>query len=443
MTQLHELSASEASRALAQGTASSVDLVSACLEQIAARDGDVEAWTCVEREAALAQARACDQRPRDSALQGIPVAVKDIIDTAGMPTEYGSRLFAGNRPVHDAACVSLLRRAGCVILGKTVTTEFAMFQPGKTRNPYDATRTPGGSSSGSAAAVADFQVPVALSTQTAGSTIKPASFCGIVGFKPTLNSIPVFGVRPQAQSLDTVGIMSRSARDLRLMWQALQGRRPQLEDEAQAVVPLRQLGLGLCRTPYWDRADASQQAVLLDVAALLERKGAKLVDITLPPGFAGLDACQSDIMGYEAGRNFVPEYFGADRHLLGELTVQSLEEGWGVSTDRYMQARRHAAMAKAAFRDSMQGLAGLIVPAVIGEAPDQATTGSSLFCRVWSLLGVPAIALPVTRGPGGLPLAIQLVGPADDDERLMAIACSLQAALVDAFGIMRPDGPGR
>ena len=202
MKQLCELTVSEASRALAEGTISSVDLVSSCIDRISERDSVVKAWTYIDHEAALAQARACDMRPRHSALQGIPVAVKDVIDTRDMPTEYGSKLFAGYKPAYDAICVSLLRKAGCIVLGKTVTTEFAMFQPGKTRNPYDRKRTPGGSSSGSAAAVADFQVPASLTTQTSGSTIKPASFCGVVGFKPTFGSIPIFGIRPQAQSLD-------------------------------------------------------------------------------------------------------------------------------------------------------------------------------------------------------------------------------------------------
>lgn len=438
MKPLHELTLSEAARALAEGSVRSVDLVGACLDRIAVRDPEIEAWAHLDPEAALEQAQACDASPRSSALQGVPVAIKDIIDTAGLRTEYGSKLFAGHQPARDAACVSLLRKAGCVILGKTVTTEFAMFQPGKTHNPYDLTRTPGGSSSGSAAAVADFQAPASLTTQTAGSTIKPAAFCGIVGFKPTFSSIPTQGVRPQAQSLDTVGVLCRSAQDLRLMWDALQGRplRPNKVPPMRAPRPIR---LGLCRTPYWDRAQESQQSILLDVAALLEQRGVELVEVSLPPSFADLDACHSDLMAYEASRNFVPEYFDSDRSLLGELTLRSLEDGWRVSTDRYMGARRLAALARSTFRGSISGLAGLLVPAAPGEAPSLATTGDSIFSKTWSLLGTPTISLPVTLGSGGLPLAVQLVGATDHDELLMAVACALQAILVDAYGSLRPD----
>lgn len=431
------MTAGEASKALAAGTASSVDLVTSCLERIDCRDGDVGAWTFIDREAALQQARACDARPRESALQGIPVALKDVIDTSNMPTEYGSKLFSGNRPARDAACVDLLRKAGCVILGKTVTTEFAMFQPGKTRNPHDPGKTPGGSSSGSAAAVADFQVPVALTTQTSGSTIKPASFCGVLGFKPTFSTVPTFGVRPQAQSLDTVGIVSRSALDLRLVWDALQGRRPHLPP-ADAVERAGEIRIGICRTPHWDAADDSQKALLLDVARLLERRGVTVTEFALPPTFDALAACHSDLMGYEASRNFVPEYHGDQSALLGPLTMQSLAEGWRVSTDRYLETRRLAALAKCAFGNLMGGFSALIAPPVRGEAPDLATTGDSLFCKIWSLLGVPTIALPVTRGPGGLPLAVQLVGAANEDESLMALAHTLQAMLADTYGPISP-----
>lgn len=434
MKDLCKLTVSDASSALARGVISSVDIVEAYIDRISDRDHDVKAWTYIDYEAALAQAQACDRRPRDSALHGIPVALKDVIDTKDMPTEYGSKLFTGYRPLYDAICVCLLRRAGCVILGKTVTTEFAMFQPGKTRNPYDQSRTPGGSSSGSAAAVADFQVPFSLTTQTSGSTIKPAAFCGVVGFKPTFSSIPIFGVRPQAQSLDTLGIMSRSAQDLRLVWDALQGTQPRLKKRTATAELAKQVRVGICQTPYWDKAENSQRSVFRDVTELLKQRGVKVVEVTLPPEFNELNACHSDLMAYEASRNFTLEYFGDKRDSLGELTVRSLEDGWRVTTDRYIEARRQTELAKNSFRRQMEGLAGLLVPAVPGEAPSLTTTGDSVFSKTWSLLGVPTITLPVSMGPLGLPLAVQLVGMANDDELLMDLASSLQAILLDAYG---------
>jgi Asp-tRNA(Asn)/Glu-tRNA(Gln) amidotransferase A subunit family amidase len=223
MSNSNEYSVTEAAALLASGKLSAVQLAEDCLARVERREQEVQAWAYLDPEHLLAQARASDSQPRRSLLHGIPVAVKDIIDTADMPTEYGSPIYAGHRPQWDAACVAMLRNAGALVMGKAVTVEFAARHPGKTRNPHNTAHTPGGSSSGSAAAVADCMVPLALGTQTGGSVIRPSAYCGIVGFKPTFNIINRSGVKPNSESLDTVGIMARTVDDVSLLFSAITG----------------------------------------------------------------------------------------------------------------------------------------------------------------------------------------------------------------------------
>src|SRR5215510_11845337 len=251
MKPLHELTVVEAAQAIAAGTITSEALVHACLERIMAREESIRAWEYLDPKAALTQARACDRSPAQGLLHGVPVGIKDLIDTADMPTSYGSPIYAGHRPVWDAASVALLRAAGAVILGKTVTTEFAMFTPGKTANPHNVAHTPGGSSSGSAAAVADAMVPLALGTQTAGSIIRPASFCGVVGYQPTHGQFSVAGIKALSQTLDTLGGSARSVADVALLRAALVGGASQLPALERAP------RIGLCRTPQWSFATAA------------------------------------------------------------------------------------------------------------------------------------------------------------------------------------------
>src|SRR5438477_3886503 len=246
---LSELSAAEAARALEENKFTCEALIAACLERIAEREEEVRAWAVIDRAAALAQARSLDREPRRSRLHGVPFGIKDVIDTADLPSEYNSPIYRGHRPKADAACVTLLRQAGCVILGKTVTTEFANNHPSQTLNPHNPKHTPGGSSSGSAAAVADAMVPLALGTQTGGSVIRPAAYCGATAIKPSFGSINRAGLKLLSEALDTIGIFSRSAEDLSLSLQILSGKRPEDDKKAKPRI-------GLCRTPRWDAADA-------------------------------------------------------------------------------------------------------------------------------------------------------------------------------------------
>jgi Asp-tRNA(Asn)/Glu-tRNA(Gln) amidotransferase A subunit family amidase len=418
---LHELTAAQAARRIAAGEATSEALAAACLERIAERDGAVKAWAFLDRERALAEARALDRMPRRSALHGVPFGIKDIIDTAELPTEYNSPIYRGHRPRADAACVTLLGQAGCLVLGKTVTTEFANNHPSATRNPHNPGHTPGGSSSGSAAAVADFMVPAALGTQTGGSVIRPAAYCGTFALKPSFGSINRAGVKFVAESLDTIGIFSRDAEDLALALQVLSGRTP-LDSNCIGDDPR----IGLCRTPCWARADAATQANLEQAARRLARAGARVSDFELPPGSGELFDRHKVIMGYETARALAWEY----AHHGGEISrtlLPRLEEGWKVTRAEYDAMRCHARGCRRALsdqmRDAMRGVDFLLTPSAPSEAPASLeSTGDPVFNRAWTLLGVPCVTLPHGKGAHGLPLGVQLVGAFDADMALLAWA---------------------
>ena len=418
MTSACELSAAEAARRIANRQLTSEALVAACLERISARDGDVQAWQFLEPELALAQARQLDREPRRGVLHGIPFGIKDVIDTADMPTEYNSPIYRGHRPRWDAACVSLLRKAGCVILGKTVTTEFAHNPPARTRNPRNTAHTPGGSSSGSAAAVADHMVPLALGTQTGGSTIRPAAYCGIVGYKPSFGSINRAGLKFAAESLDTIGVLARSPGDAALASHVLSGRELQKGGGAPSGSPR----VGLCRTPRWKDADGPTQAAIEGAASALAKAGARVADFEMPAGSERLFDEHGIIMHYESARALAWEY----THHRGEISTSlgpRLEEGWQFPRSAYDGARELARDCRRRLAEQLRDIDFLLTPSATGEAPDQLdTTGSSLFNRVWTLFGVPCVTLPHGLGPRGLPLGVQLVGRFDADMDLLSWA---------------------
>src|SRR4051794_17027444 len=295
------LSALDAARLIRRRELGSEELVAECLDRIAAREPEVRAWAHVDPEAALAQARRRDGEALRGPLHGLPVGIKDVIDTAGMPTEYGSRIYAGHRPERDAVCVAWLREAGAVLLGKTVTTEFATYEPPPTVNPLDPGRTAGGSSSGSAAAVGDGMVPLALGTQTAGSTIRPASFCGIAGFKPAHGWRSTAGIKRLSERLDTLGLFGRGVADVALLggWPSPQPHAPRLR---------------FARTPWWERLDEGGKAALEQA---VERLGAG--ELTLPAAFAGLAPAHEALMAFDVARNLEPEWRGHRGELSGAL----------------------------------------------------------------------------------------------------------------------------
>ncbi|HZX93333.1 MAG TPA: amidase [Myxococcales bacterium] len=390
-------------------------LVEQCLSRIAEREPAVQAWEVLDADGALREARQIDGLRERPPLCGLPVGIKDLIDTSDLPTAYGSPIYRGHRPAADAECVRALRWAGAVVLGKTVTTEFAVYSPGKTRNPRDPSRTPGGSSSGSAAAVADGMVPLALGTQTAGSVVRPASFCGVIGWKSTFGALPMAGVRPMAPSLDTLGFFVRELEDVPVALSALGAPLRPRPPESRPV-------FGLCKTETWDRAEPSTRSAVEAAAARLQRAGLEVREVQLGASFAGLVDAQIAIMGAEAAASLRFELEQRSSELSPRLR-EFLQTGRAVPAERLQAARERAERCRAELDAIFVGVSALLTTAAGGEAPlGVSATGDPLFCRIWTLLHTPCVSLPVLRGPAGLPLGLQLVGPRGRDEILFAAA---------------------
>lgn len=414
----NEITLSEAAAAIAAGDVTSERLVRDCLDRIEARDPVIHAWAYVDPELALAQARACDAAPdRLGPLHGVPIGVKDIIETADMPTGMGSPIYAGNRTLNDASCVALMRAAGAVILGKTVTVEFAGMAPPPTRNPHNPDCTPGGSSSGSAAAVADRMVPAAFGTQTAGSIHRPAGYCGIVGYKPTFGTFNIHGVRPAAQSLDTLGLLTRSLADAEAMSAVLCGR-PLVSAGALDRPPV----LGLCHTHLWDKVLPETKEAMTEGVAAAEAGGAAVIEFALPDDFAALTHARDVISSFERARATAWEWHN-HRDLLSEPLQRTIAKGFGWDYGEYQSALRLAADCRRRLADLLQGTDALIAPLTAGEAPaDLSSTGDHAFVGFWNLLHVPSFALPTHTGPNGMPVGIHLVGAHGDDANLSLVA---------------------
>ena len=374
----------------------------------------------LDADRALAEARSVDSRGRPPPLHGLPVGIKDIIDTADAPTECGTPLYQGRRPSRDAACVTALRSGGGVVLGKTVTTELAFFAPGPTRNPRNPAHTPGGSSSGSAAAVADCMVPAALGTQTAGSIIRPAGYCGIVGFKPSHGLLSMEGIHPFAPSLDTLGVLVREVADVAPLLGAL--------GAPVNVIPLtRPPRIGLWRSAQWAHASPSMQARLEEVATTLARAGAPVQEVDPLPEEARHSEDQALIMATEAVRSFAA--LGPTGALSPQLTGL-LDRGLAAVPAEIDAAKIRAGQAWIAMTRALAGLDALLTPSAAGEAPEGLTsTGDPVFNRVVTWLGFPAISLPAGTGPSGLPLGVQLVGAPLAEETLLAAASWTEARL--------------
>ena len=420
---LNQLSIADAHAQMSAGKLTAVQLAEACLARIAAREPDVRAWVHVNADDALAQARARDAEPRRSALHGIPVGIKDIIDVANMPAEYGSPIYAGNRARTDAACVAALRKGGAIILGKTVTTEFAMRHPNKTRNPHNLAHTPGGSSSGSAAGVADFMMPLGLGTQTGGSVLRPSSYCGVVGFKPSFCVINRAGVKPNSESLDTVGLIARGVDDIALSLPVV------TECAAPAVAAAGKPRIAFCRTPQWPSAGAATIAVIEAAAQTLARAGAHVTEFALPPAFDAMAAAHGVINDYEAYRALSHELRTAPEKISASL--QPRLPRWDATTiEAYVNAQNTVADCQRQLRDVFRDYDALLVPSAPGEAPVTLnSTGEATFNAIWTALHVPAITLPAGTGPAGLPVGVQLVGAYGADYALLACAAWVHAAL--------------
>jgi Asp-tRNA(Asn)/Glu-tRNA(Gln) amidotransferase A subunit family amidase len=431
-TNLADLTTSEAVAHLARGETSSQKLVTACLERIAAIEPQVQAWAFHDPEHALAQARAADALSKEGKgvgpLHGVPVGVKDIIDTVDLPTENGCRAHRGRQPTVDAACVTALRRAGAVIMGKTVTTELATFTPGKTHNPHNLEHTPGGSSSGSAAAVATGMVPAALGTQTVGSVVRPGAFCGIYGLKPTYGAIPRVGVLTQAPSLDTVGVYGRSVEDLALLADVLQGHdprdpaslvssRPRLLATATEDWPLDPL-FAFVKTHAWHEADAATHEAFGELAEDLGGQATEIgLEHTTEDGYAAARIVQKVEMAVEFG-----PLLDRSPELLSDNLRQQLEDGRRVTGVEYIAALNAREKFYASVEEILRNYGTILTPAALGPAPKGlGSTGNPVFCGFWTYLGVPAVTLPLLEADG-LPMGVQLIGARRDDGRLLRTA---------------------
>ena len=416
----------EAARRLADGSLTAETLTRACLERIAARP-EIAAWASLQPDLALAQARAADRAGRPGLLAGVPIGIKDIIDTADLPTEHGSPIYRGNRPLADAACVSLTRAAGGVILGKTVTTEFANRHPGATANPHNPAHTPGGSSSGSAAAVADFQVPMAFGTQTAGSVIRPAAYCGVIGFKPTFGHFGPAGIKLQAHSLDTLGVIARTLDDVALMDAVLLGGPVRPVDRDAAAPRIK-----VCRAAPWGEPDAVTQALIESTAERLARQGVSLGELTIPPEFNSILEMHGRIMEFEAARSYAFEYDTRFADVSPALREGALARGRALPVAAYAEALEVAEAFRRFLDDAFADTDAVLAPSAPGEAPAGLEwTGDPRFNAVWTLAWTPCITLPVGAGPGGLPLGIQLVGRRNRDAPLLDTATWVEARLRD------------
>jgi Asp-tRNA(Asn)/Glu-tRNA(Gln) amidotransferase A subunit family amidase len=423
-----DLDAAAAVARLRGGALTAEALVSDCLARIAEDErSGCRAFASVDPAAALAAAREIDRRADRPLLCGLPVGVKDIVDTRDLPTERGSEVFRGRRPERDAEVVRRLRAAGAVIVGKTVTTELAYYRPGKTTNPHDPGRTPGGSSSGSAAAVAARLVPAAIGTQTAGSVLRPASFCGVVGFKPSYGAVPMDGVSPLAPCLDTVGFFVRDVAAAPLLLAALG-----LPADAPPFERARPPRLAVCRTEQWPLAEPSSRAAVEDAAAALARAGASVDELELGPAFAGLADAQRTLMAADAARALGPVR-AAHEARLSRVLLELLDEGARVTPEREDAARAQAARCRAALPALLARHDALLTPAAPGEAPvGLGATGDPAFNRIWTLLGTPAVSLPLARGPAGMPVGVQVVGAPGRDAALAAVAAWIDGAAAGA-----------
>ena len=426
-TEPAQLTASEAAALIRAKQLSVEELVRSCLRRIAARDADVKAWLYLDPDYAIRRAREADKLPATGPLHGLPFGVKDVIDTAEYPTTQNSPIYDNLRVGRDAACVAVVRGAGALILGKTDTVEFASGgRKALTTNPYNPAHTPGGSSSGSGAAVGDYQVPLAFGTQTGGSHIRPASFNGIYGMKPSWSRVSREGVRMSSMTLDTIGWYGRSVEDLILVGTAY--RIPAYD----GTVGVKGLRVGLCRSPVWHAIEPGGVMALEAAAKRLADAGAIVEDQELPEPFTRMHKAHQVIVNSEGGASFLPEYANAHALLAPDLRAK-VENALGITPDRLLVSYALADSCRAAM-DGMfgPGLDVILTPSAPGEAPAGLhTTGNAIFNSMWTLLHVPNVGIPVCFGPQGLPVGVTLVGKRLSDARLMATAKTLAPILDD------------
>ena len=420
-TRPNELTAVQAARRIDTGELTVEALVRACLDRIEEREPEIAAFAHLDREQVLGAAIAHDG---SGAMHGVPVGVKDIVDTVDAPTTYGSPIYRDHWPGTDAVCVNRIHAAGGIVIGKTVTTEFAARYPGPTRNPHDVRHTPGGSSSGSAAAVADCMIPLGIGTQTAGSVIRPAAFCGVYGYKPTFGLLSFSGVRHYAESVDTLGCMARSVEDLAFFRDVLLGVEPGGLDPFEG-----RLRLGFCRTHHWEEADEATRNSLEDAARGLASAGVSVEEVNLPRGLEDSLEVYNRLQQFEGARCLGPDY--ESRPDLLSVDARALRDlGMAVEADSYREAVRRLYGWRTAVDEAFAGCDAVLTPSAAGEAPRGLRfTGGIAFNYLWTALHLPAVTIPAFRGPQGLPIGAQLVSSRHTDDRLLSVAARVAQLL--------------
>ena len=416
------LSALGLARAIESGELTPAGAIDLCADGIAKRENDVAAFVTLDIEGA--RAAAASSGIKDKPLRGLPVGLKDVFDTADMPTEYGSQIYLGYRPKADASLVSMIRRTGGTLIGKTVTTEFAHSDPGKTRNPHNLAHTPGGSSSGSAAGVAAGFFPIATGTQTGGSVVRPASYCGVAGFKPSYRLLPTVGIKCVSWHLDTAGLFAASVADVAFAAGGMSER-----DLRVDTIKPSSPRIGVLRDHPWPAASADMQAALDKTARAASRANARVHDIKLPPALAAAFRAHSIIHAYEAARALASEY-ERTRDKLSKGTLELIEQGFATSTAAYDEARRTSSQARRALADLMNDIDVILSPSAPGAAPKGlGSTGSSTFNRLWTLMGPPCVSVPGLSDPTGLPLGMQVIGRFGHDRAALEAALFVEALI--------------
>jgi len=429
MTEPHELSATEAAVRIDDGDLTSETLIESCIERIAAREDNVRAWKYFDADSARSQAKALDRGPRRGVLHGLPFGVKDIIDTATMPTGYGSPIYEGHQPAIDAPCVALSLQSGGVLMGKTVSTEFASRHPGATRNPHNPGHTPGGSSSGSAAAVTDNMVPFAFGTQTGGSVIRPAAFCGCVGYKPTYGLFSAAGVKENTRSFDTVGLYARTVDDIALFRAGVLA----VEPEPLNTPDLSGLRVALCRTMFWDRASDATKSVIENAASTLSKAGAVVSELVLDGPFEDYEATGRTVTGFEFPRALTFERTHHADLLSEELRDKGIKRGLKVNFEVYQAALRQLADCRGWLADAFSDFDVILTPSAPDEAPEGlGYTGDPCFNTFATWTYTPGVTLPTNTGPKGLPIGVQFMGPHAEDTRVLEISKAAFPVLVES-----------
>ncbi len=418
MPDLYRLTATEASKLIAKREISSEELVKSCLVRIREREPTVQAWAHLDEKLALQAARAADAQPPKSPLHGIPFGVKDVIDSADLPTEYGSEIFKGHRPAKDAACIQRMKNAGAVLMGKTVSTEFATFRPGKTRNPHNPAHTPGGSSSGSAAAVGDAMIPLAFGNQTAGSHIRPGSFCGTCAFKPTWGTVDLTGIMPLEHSFDTLGYFARSFDDIATYYAVVRGSPPIEARDGLGRSPR----VGFYRALERKYAEPASTTAVEAAAKRLQTLGAIVEEMELPMQFADLVDIHPIILNVGLTRSLKAVY-DKDANRISDRLRGMIESGLSTPASTYRAAMDHADACRRDINAAFGAYDVLLCPSAPGEAPQGLeATGNPVFQLAWTLLHVPCASVPGAVGPKGLPVGVQLIGRQYDDDTVLAIA---------------------